>query len=339
MQEGERTSVYKAVDYKHWEGVAVQDVSKALKDKTDWTVFRLFTSFSDLGDGLKLLNTIVPFDAVVSARSGRETAPAFEWKGFQDWLIGRIGTISVQKRQDILGAMNNSENMTTMLRAVLPNLGGNKSVPAGYEFAKINPRVQMIKAAREHKLFYNITDGNSGRFRLRFEQKFVDALYEASPEFKRLRDELHSRGFKPGKVGPNREKFEFWSLMFVLPGAEDQKGQETDGAALKPCVAHADNGGSKLYYVSNIVPLTVDPPEAGGTVMVKSRCQAFAGTGTRDIEDPLNTYGYVLSFRGGVWHFGSKNNTKNHVRVFIMQVLTEQREDPNDVRQDPANDK
>jgi hypothetical protein len=322
MQEGEPTSAYKPVEYKDFAGESVKDVKNTLVRRDDWTVFKLRASFHGLDDGMRILSTKLKFPKITNTR-GRSLAEEFEWNGFENWLIGR---------QDIMGALNSQENMDQSLKSLLPNLMSAAGDPEGYERTKINDRAVMVGNARKHALFYNLADGQTGRLRLRLTSKFVDALHAESPEFRYLREELYNRGFKPG--GEGTSPYEFWSIMFVYPGAVDQKGSVKDGAPLKSCVSHTDNGVSS-YYVSNIVPLTVDPPEAGGTVMVRGRCQAELGSPNRLVNSPLNTYGYVLSFRGGAWHFGAANTTPDHLRIFIMQVLSDTGEDPNDAGQRP----
>jgi hypothetical protein len=324
MDEGEPTSAYKPVEYKDFAGESVRNVKDELQKKDDWTVFKLRASFAELDDGVKLLRTELEFPGMTSAR-GRVVAKKLTWRGFQDWLIGK---------QSILGALNSGEDMAKSLASLLSNFNSASGEPEGYERSKIKDRATMVDEAQKHTLFYNVADGQTGRLRLRLTSKFVEALYEASPEFKGLRNELYERGLRPGVGGA--KPYEFWSIMFVYPGAEDQKGSEKDGAPLKSCVSHTDNAVDS-YYVSNIVPLTVDPPEAGGTVMVNGRCQAELGSSNRLVNTPLNTYGYVLSFRGGAWHFGAANRTSTHLRIFIMQVLSSTAEDPNDEKQRPGS--
>ena len=147
-------------------------------------------------------------------------------------------------------------------------------------------------------------------------------MLEKSDEFRELYEELHRRGFTP-----NAKVSETWSLMVVYPGAIDQAS----------CEPHQDAGGQRSLYLTNIIPLTVDPSEAGGTVVCKAYTKdaGFNKPGNqRYAATPINTYGYVLSFRGQVWHYGTANTTENHNRIYLMQDLSE-KADINDAQQRP----
>jgi hypothetical protein len=321
---------YIAVEYQDFGGLVDgrDSVKEQLRTPQNWTLFKLRSSMQGVGYGADIMNTKMKFDDVQTSR-GRVTATAFEWQGFPDWLISDERVLFSTK------------DTQTQMREAFREVDRVSKTTTPYDL--VTERIAWATNVDRHNLFYKPAPSDSGRIRLRLTQKFVDKLVETSPKFTALREELHARGYAP------REKssffpamYEFWSLMFVYSGADNQKYPLNDKKPALECVSHADSDENSVYYTT-IIPFTVDPPEAGGTVMTKGHCQAWPNTNSRLIETPINTYGYVLSFRSDVYHFGAANNTgaksktvpktEAHTRIYLMQVLSDKPEDPNDKAQ------
>lgn len=317
--------VYVAVEYQDFGGL-VDDrdsVKDQLRTPQSWTLFKLRSSMQGVDYGAAILNTKMTFAEVKSSK-GRVTATAFEWPGFPDWLISD---------ERILFSTKDTQ---TNMRGAFAEVNHGSKTPTPYDV--ITERIAWATNVDSHKLFYRPAPSDSGRIRLRLTQKFVNKLIETSPEFRALRLELHDRGYAPRDATSSLEAiYEFWSLMFVYSDAEDQSYRLDNKPPALQCVSHTDSDDSEYY--TTIIPLTIDPPEAGGTVMTKGHCLAKPGTNTRLIETPINTYGYVLSFRNEVYHFGAANNTgaktktAAHTRIYLMQVLSDKSEDTNDEAQ------
>lgn len=104
-----------------------------------------------------------------------------------------------------------------------------------------------------------------------------------------------------------------WHLMVTSPRSPRQ-------------AMHCDNldvvqgQGGRACYRTVILPLTKDPPEAGGT------CFRQGHGGCTHL---VNEYGSWLEFDGSVPHYGSANEHKTHTRIFLFAVISSVEKDAN----------
>jgi hypothetical protein len=299
------TDGYVAVESRDWSRMHRLDVARRLKDPFDFTLVKLRASMLSRDTGMDILQTTLTF---AGEKGGERTAvPELRWEGFWGRLL---------QNQLLFAQIGNKEGTMQVLRDEQPNLSG-QGQPLGREV--IEKSGNYMELVRRHQLFYDAVDAGSGRYRLRLKSKFVDALYAKDGSFAALRDEMHYRGFHL-KLDPPINH-ETWTLFVVFGGASDQEF----------CQAHQDAGTQRGYYITNIIPLTVDPEDAGGTVVANKRGDAGPDTDlakTRFFSKPVNQYGYAFCFRNKVWHYGTCNTTKTP-RIYLMQVCS-QFQDPND---------
>jgi hypothetical protein len=130
-----------------------------------------------------------------------------------------------------------------------------------------------------------------------FRDLWATHMCEASRVFRRLHDRVLALTPEAGEV------FITWHLMATYPGCSQQP-------------FHVDNArlAKSGVYKTVIIPLTRDPPEAGGTL--------FGDT-------LINPYGGLCVFDGDVRHAGAANLTADHVRVFLFAVISSSGHDDN----------
>lgn len=341
---------YVAVDTEDWwdvDNTAVDAHAALAIEKKQWTVFKLRKSMLNNKDGFNILNTKLVFKPEGTRRYQNDGD--FIWEGFPSWLF---------LDWQLFERLSNPEGAVDTLESTLKEYAGlqggqRNTVREGFENVneeEIQRRVGWAKRLKRAKLFYEIAAAarDEGRLRLRLTTRFVDALKGASFEFKALCDEMHERGFQEGKkaiqISTSNKKtrsinfHEFWSIGIVLPDAVDQYAYvptpNTRHWKWMRCGTHVDKDNGS-YYTTNIIPATNDPPAAGGTVVATDLCAAPIGSTERVVPNPINTYGYVLSFGHGVYHFGAANTTE-HTRIYLQQVIQDDPTDPNDEFLDPS---